>query len=179
MRPAGYSPIAKLLHWIVALLVIGAIPAGIAMTNMASGPLQNSVYDTHRSVGTLILALMMVRAGYKIMIGSPAPEASLKRWEVVVSEAVHGILYVLIIATALAGWAGTSAYGATIRVFGLFTLPPILAKDQAFGETLLGIHGKMGMLLGFIALIHIAAAVQHYVIKKDGVLQRMMPGKKQ
>ncbi len=178
LRPAGYSPVAKTFHWAVAVLVMGIIPAGIIMTNLSSGPFQNNLYDLHRSFGTLILGLMAARIGYRLMHGSPAPEASLKRWEVIVSEAVHGLLYVLVVGTALMGWAGTSAYGAAIRVFGLFTLPPLLAKDQALGETLLGIHGKLGFLVGLLALLHIGAALQHYVIKKDGVLQRMLPARR-
>lgn len=171
----GYPGSSKLLHWLVALCVIVTIPVAIAMGRVSPGPLQDTLYNLHKSLGVLILILMVLRIINRFVVGSPAPEPSLTRAERAMSSAVHGLLYVLLIGMALGGWAANSAYGASTPFFGLFDLPPILAKNEALSEKIFFAHRWIGYAVGALAAAHIAAALQHYVIKRDGVLQRMLP----
>jgi cytochrome b561 len=155
--------------------VLVAIPIGISMTYLGAGVLQNVFYTIHRSLGVLVLALMLVRLGYRMLNGAPPPEPTLEQLQRIVSHLVHLALYALIIAQALIGWIATSAYGAAISFFGLFTVPALVAKDQGLAEPLFAAHFFLGLTIAGLLVLHIGAALYHYFIRRDGVLQRMLP----
>lgn len=170
-----YSGFAKLLHWTIAACVLFMIPAGIIMNRVPSGLLQNSLYTLHRSFGVLVLALMLIRLSYRLVNGVPAPEPTLTSFQRIVSHAVHLGLYGLLIAQPIIGWFATSAYGAQISVFGLFTLPALVAKDESLSKPLFQVHELIGFIIAGLLVMHIGAALYHYFIRRDGVLQRMLP----
>ncbi len=172
---AAYSPTARLLHWLTAIAVLAAIPLAIGMTYAPGGPVQNTLFDLHRSFGALILLLALIRIPYRIFAGAPPSEPSLPRWQVGVSHAVHGLLYLFILVMPIVGWVGTSAYGAPITVFWLFQLPALVDKNEALANTLLGWHAVAGLTMGVLVLVHIAAALYHRFVRHDGVLARMLP----
>ncbi len=172
---AEYSAFAKLMHWTIAFCVLAMIPMGFAMTRVPSGLLQNGLFTLHRSFGVLVAVLMLIRLGYRLFAGVPAPEPSLPGWQRIVSHLVHLGLYVLLIAQPIIGWVATSAYGAEISVFGAFTLPPIVAKDQELSKPLFAAHELIGYIIAGLVTMHISAALFHYFIRRDGVLQRMLP----
>jgi cytochrome b561 len=173
--PDGYPSTSKWLHWLVAASVLTTIPIGIAMGRVAKGPLQDTLYTLHKSIGILILALMVARLINRIVVGAPAPAPGLARWQRVVSSATHGLLYVLLVLQAFGGWLANSAYGAPTPFFGLFELPALRGKDPAFAEQVFSNHRIFGFVIAGLAAMHIAAALQHYIIKQDRVLQRMLP----
>jgi len=174
-RAGGYPPTSKWLHWLIAASVLVMIPIGIVMGRVGQGPLQNTLYDLHKSFGILILALMVARLVNRIVVGAPAPPPGLARWQRAVSSAVHGLLYVLLILQAIGGWVANSAYGAPTPFFGLFDLPALVAKNEAFSEQAFGNHRILGLVIAALAAMHIAAALQHYLIMRDRVMQRMLP----
>ena len=171
----GYPGTSKFLHWLVAISVLTTIPVAYFMSRVAKGPLQDNLYNFHKSLGVLILVLMILRLINRLAVGAPAPDPTLKRWERAASSAVHGLLYFLLLALPIVGYVANSAYGATTPFFGLFELPPIVAKNEPLSEQLFTAHRRAGWLLAILAAMHIAAALQHYVIRRDGVLQRMLP----
>lgn len=171
----GYSAFAKLLHWLVAACVIFTIPAGIAMVNLdLSQGLTNDLYSLHKAFGVLILGLMAMRIGYRLTAGTPAASGVLTPKQYAVSRIVHVTLYLLLIAMPLLGWAGTSAYPAPVPIFGLFEMPALLGKDRPLSELLLMIHGYLGFFLAGVAVLHIGAGLYHGIIRRDGVLSRMI-----
>ena len=174
-RSGGYPSTSKWLHWLVAGSVLVMIPIGITMGRVAQGPLQNTLYTLHKSFGILILALMVARLINRIVVGAPAPAPGLARWQRAVSSATHGLLYVLLILQAIGGWLANSAYGAPTPFFGLFELPNLMAKNQAFADQVFSGHRILGFVIAALAAMHIAAALQHYLFIKDRVMQRMLP----
>ncbi len=174
-QTGGYSRTAKILHWSVALCVVAAIPIGIAMPIVGRGSLQDALYFIHKSLGVLIFVLMIWRIAYRLLAGAPAAEPGLERWQRAASSAVHGLLYVLLLAMPVLGYVALSAFGATTPVFGLIELPPLIAKDPALAERLFALHGWIGFAVAALAAAHIGAALQHHFIHKDGVLRRMLP----
>lgn len=170
-----YSGLAKLLHWLVAVCVIVMIPIGLTMNYVGPGTLQNVFYTVHRSLGVLVLGLMIIRLLNRLIAGAPPPEPTLTAMQRAVSHVVHMALYALLIAQALIGWVGTSAFGATISFFGLFNVPDLVSKDQALSEPLFAAHFWIGLTIAALVLLHIAAALYHGFIRRDGVLQRMLP----
>ncbi len=171
----SYSGFAKFLHWVIALCVLVMIPVGVAMNNVEAGNLQNVLYTVHRSCGILVLALMVVRIFYRLTRGAPAPEPTLDPFQRIASHLVHMAFYVLITAQALIGWVATSAFGAPISFFGLFTVPALVEKDQTLATPLFAAHEILAWVIAGLLIVHIGAALYHYFIRKDGVLQRMLP----
>jgi cytochrome b561 len=171
----GYPASSKWLHWLVAISVLIAVPVGIVLPYTPQGPTQDGLFNLHKSLGALILILMVLRIANRLIIGAPAPEPGIARWQKAVSSAVHGLLYLLLIVQPIVGYWANSAYGASTPFFGLFEIPPLAANDQAFAERLFGLHKVIGILIALLALMHIGAALQHYFILRDGVLQRMLP----
>jgi cytochrome b561 len=171
----GYTNTAKFFHWTVAACVLTLIPAGLAMNNVPEGALQNTLYTVHRSLGVLVLALMVLRLGYRLIVGWPAPEPTITPAQRIASHAVHNLLYLFLIVQPALGWYATSAYGATISFFGLFSLPALTAKNEPLSEQLFVVHELMGFAIAGLLFLHIGGALFHYFIRRDGVLQRMLP----
>jgi cytochrome b561 len=174
-RPTAYSPAAKWLHWIMAAAVLFAIPVSITMIRLKQGPLQDALFDLHRSTGTLILALAIVRVIVRLVKGAPPPHPALAPWQRVASLAAHRALYVLILVVPMLGWLATSAYGAPIIVYGLFELPPLLAKNEKLSDWLFLAHQTLALTMAAILAVHIGAALWHGFVRRDGVLARMLP----
>jgi cytochrome b561 len=173
--PEHYAPLAKWLHWIIALLVIGMIPAGIAMANIQPGPLQDRLYMLHRSTGLLILALAIVRLFVRVGYGAPPPYAGLTRFERIASTATHHLLYMLLFFMPIVGWLMASAFGATTSFYGLFDMPNLVGKNEALFNVLQKAHFFGGIAMALLIFMHIGGALMHTFIKRDIVLWRMLP----
>lgn len=171
-----YSAPAKFFHWLSAAMILTAIVLGFAMLESDPGPRQNQFYDLHRSFGFTILLVTGARLAWRLFHPPPPMVPGLPAWQVLVANIVHRTLYVLLLVMPLIGWAGTSAFGARISIFGLFDLPMILEKDEALSKVLLTTHGAMGLLLCLLLFMHIGAALQHHFLRKDDTLRRMLPG---
>jgi cytochrome b561 len=174
-RTDHYPPSSKLLHWLIAACVLTTAPVAIAMGRVSPGPTQDFLYNFHKSLGVLILALMILRLINRIVLGAPIPDPSIERWQKTVSSAVHGALYSLLLAMPIVGYVANSAYGAPTPFFGLFNLPAIVGKNEPLSEQLFALHRWTGFVLIFLVLMHIGAALFHNVIRRDTVLQRMLP----
>ena len=177
-RPAAYSGLQKLVHWLTALLVFVMIPVGFLMVRRGAATnfdaLTGQLYTMHKTFGAIVLLLVLLRVGLRLGRGAPAPEPSLGRLQVIAAESVHGLLYVALVAVPLLGWFGTSAYGAR-EILGGLSLPEILSKNEALAETLLHWHGLFAFGLAALVAAHVGAALMHRFILKDGVMRRMLP----
>lgn len=172
----GYSGIAKSLHWIVALGVMIVVPLGIIMARIPDGPVKNNMFEFHKSLGAVVLLVMTLRIMYRIVKGAP-PEPRIPAFYRVAGTVTHWALYALLLATPMVAWVGYSAYGLGVPVFGLFELPILMAKDEALSDNLFFFHRWLGYTLGVLMVMHIGAGLFHYFIRRDGVLQRMLPGR--
>ncbi len=170
-----YSLAAKFFHWAVAACVIFLIPSGILMVNFdLADALRNDLYSLHKAFGVLVLALMAMRIGYRLTAGAPPASGTLTPAQYVVSRIVHVTLYLLLIAMPLLGWAGTSAFPAPVPFFGLFEMPALVGEDRELSKLLLWIHSYLGFFLAGVAVLHIAAGLYHGIVRRDGVLSRMI-----
>ncbi|KZM49976.1 cytochrome b [Labrenzia sp. OB1] len=169
-----YSLIARSIHWLTALLVLSMVPAGLIMIRIGGGPLQNQLFDFHRSVGVVLMILTVIRLAYRLT-HPPAPlPAEIPPIQQLAAKATHVFLYLFLLVNPFIGWVATSAYGASISVFGVFTMPAIVAKDRALSEQLFAVHEVLGLLFTAAVLMHIAAALYHGIIRRDGVFSRMV-----
>lgn len=170
----GYSGFAKSLHWIVALLVLTAIPVGIVMGEIENAPF--NLFNFHKSLGVAVLLLMTIRLIYRIVHGAP-PEPNIPAFYRYAGKATHWALYFLLFLTPISGAIANMYYGATTPFFGLFEIQPFFAKNEDTANFIFARHKLLGFTVGALAIMHIGAALFHYFIRKDGVLERMLPGR--
>jgi cytochrome b561 len=177
-----YSQTARRLHWWTVALVAIMIPLGFAMAyrgndlNIWDGT-TNAMYSMHKLIGFTVLWLMLARLAYRLRNGAPADEPTLEWWQKAAAHLTHWGLYAVLILMPIGGWIGVSLYGAR-DIFGIVSLPQITAVDQKASGTFFFLH-KLGAfaLVGLLAA-HIGGAIFHHLIRKDGVLTRMLPNLK-
>jgi cytochrome b561 len=172
----AYTVTARVLHWVTALMIALMIPLGVIIGNDWGGPLQDSLYGLHETLGTLLIPLVLARLVHRLA-NPPLPLhhdiAALQR---IAANVTHVGLYALLGAQPLVGWIAASASGAPVTVPGLFVLPPIAPENHAFAEQLFALHGLIGFALAGLIAAHIGAALYHHLIRKDRVLMRMISG---
>ena len=174
VRPQ-YDATAKMFHWLIVALLVVQYSIGWLMPDIHRGMKPGVGMTFHMSFGILILVLILLRLIWRLT-HRVAPESSLPRWQRAGSEAVHWLLYALVLATTLTGWLFASFRGWSVYLFYLFPLPMLASDNAAAGRTIDGLHQAMEWtLLGFVAL-HVLAALAHRFIYRDRVLQRMLPG---
>ena len=174
-RTDHYPATSKLLHWLIAACVLTTAPVAIAMGRVAEGPTQNSLYNLHKSLGVLILILMILRLINRLVVGAPIADPKIELWQKTISAIVHSSIYVLLLAMPIAGYIANSAFGASTPFFGLFELPPIVGKNEALSTQIFTIHRFAGWLLIALVLMHVGAVIFHTFIRRDNVINRMLP----
>lgn len=169
----AYSSTARFLHWTIAAIVIGMIPVGFIIGAELGGAWQTPLYNLHRSFGILLIPLVLWRIAYRLS-HKPAPlPADLPAIQRFAAEATQFGLYALLLVQPFVGWIATSAYPAQFWFFGLFPVPLIWAENRDFSNLMFGVHYWIGLLMGLLICAHIAGALFHLLIRRDGVFQRM------
>jgi cytochrome b561 len=172
----AYSVTARVLHWVTAALVLALVPLGFVIANEWGGALQERLYDLHKSLGALLVPIVIVRLLVRI-VSPPLPlPADIPAIQQFAAHVTHWALYVLLLGQGLIGWIGTSAYPAPVPFFGLFNMPALWSENRALSDQLLALHRWCGIAIAVIATVHIAAALHHHFVRKDRVLMRMLTG---
>ena len=178
-EPPVYSPTARTFHWLTVILVAGMVPVGLIMTSRAErnvwDGLTNTLYSGHKLTGLLVLLIVLARLTYRFLHGAPPDEPTLEPFHRIASHATHWTIYGLLLTVPLLGWIGVSLYPA-LDIFGWLKLPALVAPDQPAASTAFLLHKLGAFALVGLATLHIAAALYHYFVRRDGVLQRMLPG---
>ena len=172
--PQVYSRFSRLLHWIMALLMIGMLTLGLLLDTIPKD-LKFPAIMLHKSIGITLLALALIRLFWRFLSAQPAPSAFLTKAQETAASFAHYVLYVLMIAMPLSGWALSSSAGYPVGVFGLFNLPALSEKNHALHEAMEETHEIYGYLLIALITIHAVAALIHHFVKKDDILKRMLP----
>jgi cytochrome b561 len=171
-----YSHTAILLHWLIALLIIGSFTLGLVMTDIPGiTPTKLKYYSWHKWAGVTILALATLRVLWRLSHRAPAYPTSMPRWEQSAAHHLHSLLYVLMFAVPLSGYFYTLAAGVPVVYFGMVELPVLIAPNPELKPVLKGLHYWLNMGLAAAVGLHIAAALKHLVIDRDGVIKRMLP----
>lgn len=166
-----HSPTTRLLHWLIAVLVLLTWPMGL-MIGFVKKEVSLDFYLLHESFGFLVLWLMLLRVGNKMLVHMPSAEGPV--YERFAASTVHGVLYVLLIVVPVSGFLATNAHGFPLKWFGLFEVWSPLGKSPDIAWTLSAIHEwSTWTLLGLFAL-HIGAVLFHHVLRKDTTLYRIL-----
>ena len=171
-----YTITAIIFHWLIALLIVGAFIMGLVMTDIPGiTPTKLKYYSWHKWAGVTVLALAALRLLWRLTHRAPAYPASMPAWQKGAAHGLHGVLYLLMFAVPLSGYLYTLSAGIPVVYFGLFELPIIIAADPELKPVLKGVHYWLNMGLAACVAVHLAAALKHQFIDRDGVLKRMLP----
>ena len=171
-----YTGVAIAFHWLLALMIIGSFGVGWYMSDLPMSPTRLKLINWHKWAGVTILALSALRLLWRLTHRPPA-DLPAPRWQLRVAHLTHGALYALFFLVPLAGWAYSSAAGFPIVWFGVLPLPDFVSPDKPLADLMKERHAVLAWALGVLVVLHIAAALKHHVIDKDGLLDRMRPGR--
>lgn len=171
-----YSTVSILLHWAIAVLVLANVTIGGWMED-AEGPEKLRHFALHKSVGITILALTLVRVGWRIAHRWPPFPDTMARWERIVARGTHIGFYVLLLLIPLLGWAAASAGGAPpVDWFGLVPAPNLpVPQSDTLSDQLGDTHKLLVKLVYVLLALHVAGALKHHFLDRDPVLHRMLP----
>ena len=170
-----YGTTAKLLHWLIVALLMVQYSIGWLMPDLHRNMKPGAAMTFHISFGIVILVLIVLRFAWRL--GHPvAPENSLPPWQRLGSQAVHWLLYALVLATTMTGWLFASFRGWSMSFFYLVPMPMLAADNAAAGKAIDGWHQAAEWALLAMIVIHVAAALAHIFIYRDRVMARMLPG---
>ncbi len=170
----SYGPTAKLLHWATAGLLTLQVLVGWLMPEIHRGMSPGFGMSLHLSIGTAILALVLARYGWRLARPVPLKPTG-AGWQRGAAEAVHLMLYGLVLATTLSGWAYASMRGWPVTLVGVVPLPALVAQGSELGRTIGHLHEPLVWALLTTMAAHVGAALLHGFVYRDGVLERMLP----
>jgi cytochrome b561 len=169
-----YTRTAVLLHWLVAAIILLQFPLGWWMQEIPKQPPGPRVtaFNLHKSIGLLILALMLVRMAWRLG-HAPPPLPAMPPWQRRVARANHWLLYAVLVALPLTGYLGSAFSGYPVRFFGM-TLPAWASKDAELKDWMSGAHLVLVWTLTLAFAAHMAGVAQHLLVNRDGLLRRMV-----
>jgi len=176
-----YSHVAMALHWLLALALVAMFGLGVYMADLPFSPTRLKLYNWHKWAGISFLLLSVLRLVWRLMHRPPALPVAITKampaWQNLAHHATHHLLYLLFFVVPLLGWAYSSAAGFPIVWFGVIALPDFVPADKALAELIKPLHELSALALMALAALHVAAALKHQWMDRDGLLLRMLPGR--
>jgi cytochrome b561 len=172
----SYPALLRALHWLMAAIIFTAISLGVWAINLSRGtPLRVELLDLHKSLGVTALALVVLRVIVRLASKTPPYRPPLGRLNHVAAGAVHGLLYVAMIAMPLSGYVHSMAGKHEFKWFGLFQVPNIVPPSPQADDGAGRAHYILAIVIGALLTAHVLAALWHGFVRRDGVLARMWP----
>lgn len=181
MEADSYTKGAIILHWLIAVLLIGQIAGGLYAADLPEEQLalKAQLFQLHKSFGITILLLTVLRIGWRLAHKAPPLPAAMAGWEKLATRLVHIGFYVLLIAIPLLGWAHVSTTTRVVPtvLFGVIPWPdfPFLQRGEEVTEFFEEAHEISAKLMILLILVHVGAALKHHFVNRDEVLARMLP----
>jgi cytochrome b561/polyisoprenoid-binding protein YceI len=178
-----YNRVAMILHWLIALAIVGMIFVGWQLEDLPDGQ-RFALTQVHKSIGITILLLTLVRLSWRLMNPVPALPDGMKPWEIMAAKATHVGFYGLLILMPLSGWAMSSAspYGLPTILYGALPWPHLpglsdlaLEDKKEVAKRIGSVHSALAWVMIGLLVLHVGAALKHQFVNKDTVLRRMVP----
>jgi cytochrome b561 len=170
---AHYHPVAKTLHWLMSILIIGLLALGLYMHELPLSPKKLELYSWHKWFGVTVFMLVWLRLAWRMAHPAPPPPAGLSPLLKNIARAAHVLLYALMVLIPLSGWLMSSAKGFQTVWFGVLPIPDVLPRDKELGDLLEEIHEGLNAALMLTLGGHVVAALWHHFVLKDDTLKRM------
>lgn len=167
-----YNLVARMLHWLIGIGIVVVLWLGLSHDGWKANPWMPGI---HKSIGLTILALSLIRLGWRLRHAPPPMLATMPGWQVVAAKGLHWLFYAMMIGVPLSGWIYTSSGPYPLNWFGLTDIPKFtVEKGSPLAEAAHEGHEIMGLLFIPLLALHILAAFYHHVRLKDAVLRRML-----
>lgn len=177
-----YHPVSVLLHWVLGLALIGLFAVGLYMTDLPFSPQRLKLYNWHKWAGVTLLALSAFRLIWRLTHRPPALpvaiESAMPGWQKLAHHDTHHGLYLLFFAVPLLGWAYSSAAGFPIVLFGVLPLPDFVPVSEELAELIKPLHKLSAFAMMALVLLHVAGALKHQLVDRDGLIARMGFGRR-
>lgn len=171
-----YGVPARLIHWIMALLVLGMIPVGFLMVREGlDRSFQNFLFISHKNVGVLLLILIIVRLIYRWRNPPELSPVALPKAQEFAAHATHIGLYVLLFIMPFAGYVRVRAGGFPIEALDAMGIPALVPRSEALAEFAKAVHFYGAYAIAVLVVIHVVAAAYHGLVRRDGIFSRMWP----
>lgn len=169
-----YSGVARLLHWLTVALVVIQFGVAWTMPQIGRGSQPIGLIAWHLSIGAIILVIIIIRLLWRLTHHAPPPPADLPLLLQLVSRGTHFLLYTVLLALPLMGWANASSRGWPVKLFGILPLPPLTPTGSVLGHQLGDVHMTVATILLILIGLHVLGALYHSVILRDRTVQRMI-----
>ncbi|MDI7862739.1 cytochrome b [Rhizobiaceae bacterium n13] len=171
-----FTLLQRLLHWLMAASIVAMLFIGVGMLSTVM-PKYIPLLSTHKTLGIAILVLALVRLAVRFIFGAPALPADLPTPMKLAAHLSHYALYALMIGMPLIGWAMMSAGDYPVVLYGDIRLPPILPQSDSLHTLLWNAHFYLAFAFFALVMLHLAAALFHALIRRDGVFEAMSGGR--
>jgi cytochrome b561 len=168
-----FSVAQRVLHWLMAICILTMLFIGVGMVSTIK-PDHLTLVAIHKPLGIAILVLALIRLALRFWLGAPPLPSSMPQAMQLAARLSHYVFYALMIGLPLLGWAMLSAAQYPVVVLG-FTLPPIVPASNELHAVLWDLHRALALFFFALILLHLAAALMHLLVRKDGVFQAMSP----
>jgi cytochrome b561 len=170
-QPRPFPLFSRILHWTMAAMILAMLFIGIGM--IASLPDYHWLISIHKPLGMLVLVLAAIRLVNRLLNPPPPLPDGMPAWQRHAAIGSHVLLYALMFAVPLVGWAMLSAARYPVVLYGPLQLPPIAPQDPALFAALRTTHTVLALLLFATFLAHFGAALMHALIFRDDVFPSM------
>ena len=174
-----YHGFAIALHWLLAVALVAIFAVGLYMADLPFSTQRLKLHNWHKWAGITIMMLSIVRLGWRLSHRPPALPQAMTRampvWQLLAYHATHVLMYALFFIVPLVGWAYSSAAGFPIVLFGTVPLPDFVPVGKPLADLIKPWHEISAFALAGLVLLHVAAALKHHWVDRDGLLERMLP----
>ena len=180
-RAAGggrYGSVAQAFHWLVVAMLAGQYSVALWLSYVLPKSAEGDLVAWHFSLGSSIAVVMVLRLAWRLTHPPPPAPRDLPGSLRLLSRATHWVFYGVFIVLPFLGWAAAAADAARVKLAGLIPLPLLVPKDDPFGKAMQTVHPAIAITLLAVIALHIAGALYHALVKHDGVLGRMLPGRR-
>lgn len=170
-----YGSVAKFLHWLIALLIIGMLIFGFLLDYVPK-PLQEQLIGLHKSIGLTILLLLLLRLIWRFFNIQPVYPITIAPWEQIAARSVHYCFYIAIFLMPMTGWLMSSFGGHPVNFWGLINVAFPVQANKVLDDKFFTAHQTIAWIIIALLVVHIAAALKHHFIEKNNIFKRMLPG---
>ena len=171
-----YTRVAIALHWILALGILLQIGLGFYLGEVPRGSPERSAWvNFHKSIGITLATLIVVRLAWRVTHRPPPLPGAMPAWERFAARANHALLYVCMVGMPLTGYVATNFSKFGIKYFGLVMLPPWGIDDKRVYAAFNTAHKVLALVFVGLIVLHMAAALKHALVERDGIVRRMWP----
>ena len=170
-----FGPISQGLHWLTVALFAAQFSIAFYADGLPRGLEKLEWYGRHKSIGVTVLALVLLRLIWRRMNEKPTLPASMPRWEQILAHGTQHMLYLIMVAMPISGLVMSWSANYPVSVYGWFTLPNMVAPDEALKEAMVVVHEVIAWMIIVLLSLHVAGALRHHFMLKDDVLRRMLP----